>query len=181
MDTYFEIVNLIFDYLIKGIFISVFVIVFVRSFFKKIDTQMAIRIVQWMMIAYSMSVLFWLIISSTRVNSSSDFSERATGPYWFAYWLMALSGLLPILFFIKKLSRKVYFILFVSVFINIGWLFESFVIHVTSMHRDYDIKGINPWLPSVAEWFLILRGLLVGVVALVIGNIIHKVEMHKST
>ncbi|MDX1418467.1 MAG: NrfD/PsrC family molybdoenzyme membrane anchor subunit [Rubricoccaceae bacterium] len=74
------------------------------------------------------------------------FLNRATGPYWWAYWIMMSCNLiLPQLFWIKKLRRSIGFMLFVSIIVNIGMWFERFVITVTSLHRDY--------LPSSWDYF----------------------------
>ena len=66
------------------------------------------------------------------------FINRATGPYWWAYWTMMTCNLLsPQLFWIKKIRTNIAATLIMSIIINIGMWFERFVIIVTSLHRDY--------------------------------------------
>ena len=66
------------------------------------------------------------------------FLNRATGPYWWAYWTMMTCNVLsPQIFWFKKLRTNIMFTFFMSIVVNIGMWFERFVIIVTSLHRDY--------------------------------------------
>jgi len=90
------------------------------------------------------------------------FMNRATGPYWFAYWIMMTCNVVsPQLFWFKKIRRNPMITFVISIFINIGMWFERFVIIVTSLHRDY--------LPSSWTMYkqtLIQIGLFVGTLGL---------------
>jgi Ni/Fe-hydrogenase subunit HybB-like protein len=69
---------------------------------------------------------------------SYAFINRATGPYWWAYWAMMTCNVVsPQLFWSRKIRRSVKWTFFISVIVNIGMWFERFVIIVTSLHRDY--------------------------------------------
>lgn len=69
---------------------------------------------------------------------SYAFINRATGPYWWAYWTMMTCNVIsPQLFWSRKIRRSVTWTFFISVIVNIGMWFERFVIIVTSLHRDY--------------------------------------------
>ncbi len=66
------------------------------------------------------------------------FLNRASGPYWWAYWaMMTCNVITPQLFWIKKIRRSFVATFIISIFVNIGMWFERFVIIVTSLHRDY--------------------------------------------
>ncbi len=66
------------------------------------------------------------------------FLNRATGPYWWAYWTMMTCNVIsPQLFWIKKIRRSIVATFILSIIVNIGMWFERFVIIVTSLHRDY--------------------------------------------
>jgi Ni/Fe-hydrogenase subunit HybB-like protein len=66
------------------------------------------------------------------------FMNRATGPYWWAYWIMISCNVIsPQLFWFKRIRRNILFVFIISIFVNIGMWFERFVIIVTSLHRDY--------------------------------------------
>ena len=66
------------------------------------------------------------------------FLNRATGPYWWAYWsMMTCNVFSPQFMWIKKLRTNLIFTFLISIVVNIGMWFERFVIIVTSLHRDY--------------------------------------------
>ena len=86
------------------------------------------------------------------------FLNRATGPYWWAYWtMMTCNVIIPQLFWIKKLRRNLVYTFIISIFINIGMWFERFVIVVTSLHRDYLPSSWSMYRPTIVE-----IGLFVG-------------------
>jgi Ni/Fe-hydrogenase subunit HybB-like protein len=66
------------------------------------------------------------------------FINRATGPYWWAYWsMMTCNVITPQLFWFRSIRRSLTATFIISIFVNIGMWFERFVIIVTSLHRDY--------------------------------------------
>ncbi|MGK7390447.1 MAG: NrfD/PsrC family molybdoenzyme membrane anchor subunit [Candidatus Cyclobacteriaceae bacterium M2_1C_046] len=66
------------------------------------------------------------------------FLNRATGPYWWAYWTMMTCNVIsPQLFWFKKIRTNLVATFIISIIVNIGMWFERFVIIVTSLHRDY--------------------------------------------
>jgi Ni/Fe-hydrogenase subunit HybB-like protein len=66
------------------------------------------------------------------------FINRATGPYWWAYWsMMTCNVISPQLFWFKKIRTSIVATFILSIIVNIGMWFERFVIIVTSLHRDY--------------------------------------------
>jgi len=66
------------------------------------------------------------------------FMNRASGPYWWAYWSMMFCNLVsPQVFWFKWARTTPWFIFIMSIVVNVGMWFERFVIIVTSLHRDY--------------------------------------------
>jgi molybdopterin-containing oxidoreductase family membrane subunit len=66
------------------------------------------------------------------------FLNRATGPYWWAYWMMMTCNVVsPQLFWFKKIRTSILVSFVLSVVVNVGMWFERFVIIVSSLHRDY--------------------------------------------
>ena len=66
------------------------------------------------------------------------FLNRATGPYWWAYWIMMTCNVIsPQLFWIRKIRTSIIASFILSLVVNVGMWFERFVIIVTSLHRDY--------------------------------------------
>lgn len=77
------------------------------------------------------------------------FINRATGPYWWAYWSMITCNVItPQLFWFKKIRTSVVWSWILSIFVNIGMWFERFVIIVTSLHRDYLPSSWAMFYPS---------------------------------
>ncbi len=176
MDSFGEILGLINVNYIHGIFISVFIVLLAQRVFKKIDIKNAIRIIKWTLITYGLVVLLYsmiLFFYSNDSNSKFEFLARVNGSYKYAYWLiLILHSIFPLLLFFRKIGNKVYFVLLVAVLMNIGWLFESFVIHLTSAHRDYlpAVNDYNSYLPYPGEFIQIIQGCCVGIIILIIGN-----------
>jgi len=86
------------------------------------------------------------------------FMNRATGPYWWAYWIMIICNVVSSqLLWIKKLRRNLVFTFFLSIVINIGMWFERFVIIVISLHREYLTSTWTMYKPTIVE-----VGLLIG-------------------
>jgi len=83
--------------------------------------------------------------------------NRATGPYWWAYWIMMTANVIsPQLLWIKKLRTNLVFTFFLSIVINIGMWFERFVIVVTSLHRDFLTSSWTMYKPTLVEVGLFL-------------------------
>jgi len=83
--------------------------------------------------------------------------NRATGPYWWAYWIMMSANVIsPQLLWIKKLRTNLVFTFCLSIVINIGMWFERFVIVVTSLHRDFLTSSWTMYKPTIVEVGLFL-------------------------
>ncbi|MEI6507908.1 MAG: NrfD/PsrC family molybdoenzyme membrane anchor subunit [Bacteroidota bacterium] len=80
------------------------------------------------------------------------FINRATGPYWWAYWTMMSCNLLaPQVFWIKWARSTPWFLFVMSIIVNIGMWFERFVIIVTSLHRDFLPSSWTMYAPTITE------------------------------
>lgn len=177
IETYTEFLKSISDYLIKGIFISILLIILIKLISKnKIETVFSSKIIKWIIIIYSFGVLVnTILIFIFPPTEKYAFLERATGPYWRAYWLMlSMNSIIPLLLLNRKIGRNIYFLLIISLLMNIGWLFESFVVHMTSLHRDFITENYNPYLPNKSEINIIVNGFVLGIIFIVIENIIKK-------
>ncbi len=165
------------DNLIRGIFVSVLLIILAKYFFhNRINTLISVKVIKWIIIIYASINLISIIFSLFAEHSDIHiFSERATGAYWWAYWLMLIMNcVFPLLLLNKKFGNKIHFLFFTALLMNIGWLFESFIIHITSIHRDYMPNEYNPYLPNKSETLILIKGFLLGSVLLLIENIVIK-------
>ncbi len=80
------------------------------------------------------------------------FINRATGPYWWAYWsMMTCNVISPQLFWFKKLRTNIAATFVLSIIVNIGMWFERFVIIVTSIHRDYLPSSWSMFYPTMYD------------------------------
>jgi molybdopterin-containing oxidoreductase family membrane subunit len=80
------------------------------------------------------------------------FINRATGPYWWAYWsMMTCNVISPQLMWSSKLRKNLFMTFFLSIIVNIGMWFERFVIIVTSLHRDYMPSAWTMYHPTWVE------------------------------
>jgi len=80
------------------------------------------------------------------------FLNRATGPYWWAYWAMMTCNVFsPQFMWSKKLRTSIMFSFFISIVVNIGMWFERFVIIVTSLHRDYLPSSWTMFSPTFVD------------------------------
>jgi molybdopterin-containing oxidoreductase family membrane subunit len=85
------------------------------------------------------------------------FSNRATGPYAWAYWTMISCNVIaPQVFWFKKARRNIYVLFFFSLVVNVGMWFERFVIIVTSLHRDYLPSSWAMYNPTWVEYTTLL-------------------------
>lgn len=80
------------------------------------------------------------------------FLNRATGPYWWAYWgMMTCNVISPQLFWFKKIRTSIIATFILSIVVNIGMWFERFVIIVTSLHRDFLPSSWSMYSPTFIE------------------------------
>lgn len=184
MNAFIEILQVINNNLVRGIFISVLFVIIIGRYFKAINTEYAFSILRWLIILYTTASVIFIITQLTAQGTSSF--TRATGSYWFAYWIMLVSScVFPFILLLKKFANKKYILLLVAIIINLGWLFESFVIHITSIHRDYlppseyGNSFITSLLPFKWELIVIAKGLLLGIFVILAGNFIFRIKQKK--
>lgn len=80
------------------------------------------------------------------------FTNRAFGPYWWAYWTMISCNVIsPQLFWVRSFRRNPTVLFIVSIFVNIGMWFERFVITVTSLHRDFLPSSWGYFSPTIID------------------------------
>ena len=177
VDNFAELISFIEHNLVQGIFMGVLLLILVKFVSKsKMETYYSSQIIRWIMITYAIGA----IISTTLLlflNNSKEYAflNRATGPYWWAYLLMLISNaVLPLILLNNRIGKKLRVLFFIALLMNLGWLFESFVIHVTSMHRNYMTENDNTYLPNNRETRILIHGLVIGFSSLIIGNGIKK-------
>lgn len=154
-----------------------FTIILIEAFFRhRYKTRQLINWIRWFLIFYL--VIGWVhyLIGLLSFPNEYAITERANGPYAWAFWLMfSAAAILPFSLFYKKLSLNPFYLIFIVFLMKIGYYFERFVIMVTSFHRDYspdnnnNFNVLNFWLLSallqIVQGF-ILAVLLLGILEL---------------
>jgi molybdopterin-containing oxidoreductase family membrane subunit len=88
------------------------------------------------------------------------FKNRAFGPMGWSYWALILFNILiPQLLWIKSFRTSPFWLVVISICINIGMWLERFVIVVTSLYRDFIPSSWGTYAPTVWDW-----GLYIGTI-----------------
>ena len=138
-------------YFVAGAIFSGFAMVLtlmipVRSLFKwehiitvkHIENMCKIILLTGSLVGYAYAMEFFIAWYGANEYESYAFTNRAFGPYAWAYWTMISCNVIsPQFFWSKKLRTNIKFIFVITIFVNIGMWFERFVITVTSLHRDF--------------------------------------------
>ena len=100
---------------------------------RHLENMNKIILVTGTMVGYAYAMEFFVAWYSGNPYEKFAFINRATGPYWWAYWTMVSCNVIsPQIFWFKKLRTNVWVMWIVSIFVNIGMWFERFVITITS-------------------------------------------------
>jgi len=80
------------------------------------------------------------------------FTNRALGPYAWAYWTMvSCNVLVPQFLWFRRVRENMLVVWILSILINVGMWFERFVIIVTSLHRDFLPSSWTEYAPTMVE------------------------------
>ena len=104
------------------------------------------------MVGYAYGMEFFIAWYSGVEYEKFAFVNRATGPYWWSYWIMVSCNVIsPQFFWFRSLRRSPMVLFIVSIFVNIGMWFERFVITVTSLHRDFLPSSWAYYSPTMVD------------------------------
>ncbi|TDO73415.1 hypothetical protein EV143_1055 [Flavobacterium chryseum] len=179
MNLYKRIIEIIDANLIHCLIPIILTLIVIELLFKKrFATKKVLHLICWIIILYSIITWTYSLAGMIFYPEEFAFIERATGSYSWAYWTMFLSGLiLPFALFIKKISSNFYYVLFVAIFMKIGFYFERFVIMVTIFHREYGTERENTEFTEslpFAILMLFIQGIIIAIILLSIFEIIKK-------
>jgi Ni/Fe-hydrogenase subunit HybB-like protein len=103
-----------------------------------VDKMCKIILLTGSIVGYAYAMEFFIAWYGGNAFEQYAFINRATGPYWWAYWAMIFCNVAaPQLFWFRYFRRHVIWVFIVCNFVNAGMWFERFVIIVTSLHRDF--------------------------------------------
>ncbi|MDH5674208.1 MAG: polysulfide reductase NrfD [Myxococcales bacterium] len=119
---------------------------------KHLENMNKIMLVTGSLVGYAYSMEFFIAWYSGNEYERYVFINRATGPYWWAYWWMVTCNVIsPQLFWFKRCRTSIPIMFAISILINIGMWFERFVIIVTSLHRDYLPSSWGYFSPTIVD------------------------------
>ena len=119
---------------------------------KHLELMNKIMLVTGSLVGYAYAMEFFIAWYSGNEYERYVFINRATGPYWWAYWTMISCNVIsPQLFWSKRLRTSIPVMFAVSIVINIGMWFERFVIIVTTLHRDYLPSSWGMFSPTLID------------------------------
>ena len=186
MDLYKQIIEIVDANIIFCLLPCILTLMLIRLLFKnRFKTDKALNIIRWFIIGYYLVTTTHYIFGMIFSPEEYAFINRATGPYWWAYWFMFICAIvLPFTLLIKKLASKYLYVLLVAVLIKSGAYFERFVIIVTSIHRDYlpPTDETSNWIPTITYIFLVifLQGFILAVLLLGIVELIERIKTLKQ-
>jgi Ni/Fe-hydrogenase subunit HybB-like protein len=103
-------------------------------------------------VVYAYGIEYFVAWYSGVEAEQTSFWERAFGSYWVATWIMIIAnGVVPQLFWFKKLRTNVPVIFIISFIINIGMWFERYVIIATGLSREFDPAVWGQYTPTWVE------------------------------
>jgi molybdopterin-containing oxidoreductase family membrane subunit len=114
-----------------------------------VDKMCKIILLTGSIVGYAYAMEFFIAWYGGNLYEQYAFINRATGPYWWAYWSMIFCNVVaPQLFWFRFFRRHVLSVFVVCMFVNAGMWFERFVIIVTSLHRDFLPSSWNMFYPT---------------------------------
>jgi hypothetical protein len=114
------------------------------------DYMAKIMLLTGTIVGYAYATEFFTAWYSGNPYEVFTFLNRASGPYWWAYWIMISCNVIsPQIFWFKKARTSIPILFAASIVINIGMWFERFVIIVTSLHRDFLPSSWGYFSPTV--------------------------------
>ena len=114
-----------------------------------VDKMCKIILLTGSIVGYAYAMEFFIAWYGGNMYEQYAFINRATGPYWWAYWSMIFCNVVaPQLFWFRFFRRHVLWVFVVCMFVNAGMWFERFVIIVTSLHRDFLPSSWNMFYPT---------------------------------
>jgi molybdopterin-containing oxidoreductase family membrane subunit len=98
------------------------------------------------MVGYSYLTEFFMAWYGPNKYERDIFWWRATGHFWWAFWIMfTCNVIIPLVLWFKPVRRNMTALFIVALFVNLGMWFERYTIIVTSLARNFSpaVWGVN--------------------------------------
>ena len=117
-----------------------------------LDRMARITLLTGSLVALSYGTEWFIAFYGDNPNERFVLINRATGPYWWAFWTMVIcNGIVPQVLWIERVRMSPALLFPISILVNIGMWFERFVIIVTSLHRSYLPSSWVMYQPTAIE------------------------------
>jgi molybdopterin-containing oxidoreductase family membrane subunit len=95
-------------------------------------------------VGYSYLTEFFMAWYGPSDHERDLFWWRATGHFWWAFWIMfTCNVIIPLALWFKGVRRNLTVLFVLCLFVNVGMWFERFVIIVTSLARPFEPAGFD--------------------------------------
>ncbi len=119
---------------------------------KHLENMCKVMVATGTIVGYAYATEMFIAWYSGNPYEQFAFINRATGPYYWAYWIMISCNVLsPQLFWFKRMRTSIPVMFVVSIIVNIGMWFERFVIIATSLHRDFLPSSWGYFHPTIVD------------------------------
>jgi molybdopterin-containing oxidoreductase family membrane subunit len=109
------------------------------------------------MVGYAYGIEFFIAWYSGNPYETFAFTNRAFGPYAWAYWIMVSCNVItPQLFWFRKIRQSIPAMMVIAFFVNVGMWFERFVIVITSLSADFLPSSWGMYWPSWVDLMTLL-------------------------
>lgn len=111
-----------------------------------------------MIVGFAYATEFFIAWYSHNIVEAESFRWRATGTYSLEFAIMVVCNtIVPLLFFIKRIRRKIPLLFGISILVNIGMWYERFVIIIGGVAHGFIPYSWGTYSPSVIEY-----GIMIG-------------------
>jgi Ni/Fe-hydrogenase subunit HybB-like protein len=119
---------------------------------RHLENMAKILLVTGLMVGFAYAMEFFIAWYGGNEFELYAFINRASGPYWWAYWTMIFCNVMsPQVFWFKWGRQNPVVIFIVSLLVTIGMWFERFVIIVTSLHRAFLPGEWGMFFPTLVD------------------------------
>jgi molybdopterin-containing oxidoreductase family membrane subunit len=109
------------------------------------------------MVGYAYAIEFFIAWYSGNPYEVFTFTNRAFGPYWWAYWIMVTCNVVcPQLFWFRRVRQSIPAMMVIAFFVNVGMWFERFVIVITSLSADYLPSSWGMYWPTWVDMLTLI-------------------------
>ncbi|MFC1885864.1 NrfD/PsrC family molybdoenzyme membrane anchor subunit [Thermodesulfobacteriota bacterium] len=110
-----------------------------------------------LIVAFAYGTEFFIAWYSQNPVEMEIFRYRPTGDYAAGFWIMVICNtVVPLLFLFKRFRTTIFWLLGVSILINVGMWYERFVIIISSVSHDFLPHAWGLYSPTGVEFGIML-------------------------